>query len=483
MTTIPFLPESAPFTPSQRAWLNGFFAGLLGGGAPAAGGAASVPVPVPPASPPQAEPWHDPNLQLPERLALAEGRPLNDRLMATLAQLDCHACGYDCRTYAAAMASGAEKKLVLCSPGGAPTAAKLKELLAAPASPASTPSATAAPSAKPAPKPGAATPRSGKITFPARLLAREILHHPGATAPVVHLVLDAAEASESFQPGDSFGVFPENSVEAVEAALATLGASGRERVVSPAKRSVSLRAALAEDCDLRDLDEVLKSFEPKRPSVGDVAGSLGRLKPRLYTLASSPRLHPGEAHLVVGVTPNGLASTWLAQRLPVGGAVRVFVNPGRVRLPARGDAPIIMIGSGTGMALFRSFLQERKATAAGGWSWLFFGGATEADDLCREEVERFLADGVLTRLDKAFPGDGTPGVTLAERIGQNGEELWRWIAQGAHVYVSGDLRRMAPEVDAALRRLAAEHGGRTDGDAKAFWDGLVKEKRYQREIY
>jgi sulfite reductase (NADPH) flavoprotein alpha-component len=334
-------------------------------------------------------------------------------------------------------------------------------------------------------KPGAAVPRPGKITFPARLLAREILHHPGATAPVVHLVLDAAEASESFQPGDSFGVFPENSVEAVEAALATLGATGRERVLSPARRTVSLRAALAEDCDLRDLDEVLRSFEPKRPSLGDVAGSLGRLKPRLYTLASSPRLHPGEAHFAVAVTPNGLASTWLAQRLPVGGAVRMFVNPGRVRLPARGDAPIVMVGSGTGMALFRAFLQERQATGAGGWSWLLFGGATEADDLYRAEMERFLAEGVLTRMDKAFPdaGDATPGVALAERIHRNGDELWSWIGQGAHVYVSGDARRMAPEVDAALRRMAAEHGERSDAEAKAFWDGLAKEKRYQREIY
>jgi sulfite reductase (NADPH) flavoprotein alpha-component len=325
--------------------------------------------------------------------------------------------------------------------------------------------------------------KAGRITFPARLLAREVLHHPGASAPAVHLVLDAAEATEAFQPGDSFGVFPENAPDAVEAALAKLGAHGRERVLSPARRQVSLRVALAEDCDLRDLDEVLASQPAKRPPASDIVGSLGRLKPRLYTLASSPKLHPGEAHLTVAVVPRGLTSSWLAQRLPVGGTARMFVNPGRLRLPTRGDAPIVMIGAGSGVALFRAFLQERKATGAGGWSWLLFGGERQADDLYRAEMKELLAEGVVTRLDKAFPADATPGVTLADRVVQNGGELWTWLEQGAHVYVSGDAKRMAPEVDAALSRVIAEHGRRSPAEAKAFLAALAKEKRYQREIY
>ncbi len=333
---IPVLPESAPFTPAQRAWLNGFFAGLLSSQAGAAPSA--IPVPVPSAAAalpaPAAEPWHDPGLSLEARLALAQGHPLASRLMAAMAQLDCNACGYDCRSYGVALASGAETKVSLCSPGGAATASKLKEILAS--GHASAPGVV---SPQPARKPAAeAAARAGRVTFPARLLAREILHGPGATAPVVHLVLDTAEAGEVFEPGDSFGIFPENSAEAVEAALAALRATGRERVLGPAHRESSLRVALAEDCDLRDLDQVLAELPSKWPPLGEIVRTLGRLKPRLYTLASSPRLHPGEAHFTVAVAPRGLASTWLAQKLPVGAAARMFVNRGRLRLPARGDA-------------------------------------------------------------------------------------------------------------------------------------------------
>lgn len=472
---IPVLPENAPFTAAQRAWLNGFLAGLLSAQPGAVTSAPATVAPGPaPAPPPESEPWHDPGLCLEDRLALAQGRPLAARLMAAMAQLDCRSCGYDCRSYAAALASGAEKKTSLCSPGGAPTAAKLKELLAAvqPAAPA-----------PPAPKPAAAAAaRAGRVTFAARLLTREPLHRSGATAPVVHLVLDTADAGEPFEPGDSFGIFPENAPEVVDAALAALRATGRERVLGPARES-SLRVALAEDCDLRDLEQVLAGLPSKRPALTDIVRNLGRLKPRLYTLASSPRVHPGEAHFTVAVAPSGLASTWLAERLPLGGAVRTFVNRGRLRLPPRSDAPIVMIGAGTGIAPFRAFLQEREATGAGGWSWLLFGGERQADDLYRDELDRFLAQGVLTRLEKAFPGDATPGVKLGDRVLQNGAELWSWLEQGAHVYVSGDARRMAPEVDAALRGVVTEHGRRSPEEAKAFLSSLAKAKRYLREIY
>jgi len=478
---IPVLPENAPFTPAQRAWLNGFFAGLLSShaanaappttaaAAPPSGAAAAPPAPA-------NEPWHDPALSLDERLALAEGRPLGERLMAAMAQLDCRACGYDCRSYAAALASGAERKVSLCSPGGAATAAKLKELLAA----ARPPQAPAQPPRKPAAEAAA---RAGRVAFAARLLGREPLHGPGATAPVVHLVLDTSDAGEPFEPGDSFGIFPENAPDAIEAALAKLRATGRERVLGPTHRECSLRVALAEECDLRDLDEVLAALPAKRPPLFEIVRNLGRIKPRLYTLASSPRVHPGEAHLTVVVTQGGFASTWLAEKLPLGGAVRTFVNKGRLRLPSRPAAPVVFVGASAGIAPFRAFLQEREATGASGWAWLFFGGERQADDLYREEVDHFLGSGVLTRLEKAFPGDATPDVKLADRLLQNGAELWSWLGQGAHLYVSGDARRMAPEVDAALRAIVAEHGRRSPEEAKAFLAALAKDKRYLREIY
>jgi sulfite reductase (NADPH) flavoprotein alpha-component len=161
----------------------------------------------------------------------------------------------------------------------------------------------------------------------------------------------------------------------------------------------------------------------------------------------------------------------------------MFVNRGRLRLPERAETPVIMIGAGAGIAPFRAFLQERKALGASGATWLLFGGERQADDLYQEEVGRFLASGVLTRLEKAFPGDATPGVRLGDRVLQNGAELWSWLAQGAHLYVSGDAKRMAPEVDAALRGVIVEHGKRSPEDAKAFLAELAREKRYLREIY
>ena len=314
-------------------------------------------------------------------------------------------------------------------------------------------------------------------------MKKDLLSISDLTRDEIHLVLDTAEAAETFEAGDSFGIFPENTDEAIETALAKLRATGRERVLGPAHREASLRVVLAQDCDLRDLDQVIAELPARWPPLGEVVRTLGRLKPRIYTLASSPRLHPGEAHFTVAVARGGLASTWLAQKLPVGAAARMFVNRGRLRLPARTDAPVVMIGAGTGIALFRAFLQERQATAASSASWLFFGGERHADDLYRGEVDLLVASGVLTRLDKAFPEDATPGVTLADRLVQNGRELWTWIEQGAHLYVCGDAKRMAPAVDAALRTVLAEHGRRSPEDAKAFLGALAKDKRYLREIY
>jgi sulfite reductase (NADPH) flavoprotein alpha-component len=168
----------------------------------------------------------------------------------------------------------------------------------------------------------------------------------------------------------------------------------------------------------------------------------------------------------------------------VGDKLKVYVQKAHgFGLPQDANTPIIMIGPGTGIAPFRAFLQERKASGASSWSWLLFGGERQADDLYQREVDEFLAAGVLTRLDKAFPGDATPGVKLADRVLQNGAELWSWLEQGAHVYVSGDAKCMAPEVDAALRGVVAEHGRRSPDEAKGFLASLAKDKRYLREIY
>lgn len=582
------IPESAPFTPAQRAWLNGFFAGLDAYPLPA--GAA---VPTPDESGVQPEglsqvvdfkedfPWHDETMPIQERLALAQDRPLARRLMAAMGQLDCGQCGYLCQSYAEAIARGEDKDLGKCVPGGKPTQRSIKQLLAeagtalASQSPAasSAPAATSAPAdatplaiavsagsvAASADGVAAVRPRSSREQpFQSRLLSTQTLTAAPGARQVLNVVLSLAGSDIDYEPGDSLGVWPSNMGEEVELLLSILRARGSEAVELDGI-TLSTREALLRRCNLRtpteelyrllarhardageatqlqrlaaleagemqaeanpaeasrvdaspvdaspgettphDVLDVLVRYRSARPPVAEFVLALGRLQPRLYSIASSRRCHPGEVHLTVSVVRYGLferdyqgvASNFFAERLQRGQRVPVYLQKAHgFALPDDPATPVIMIGPGTGIAPFRAFLQERAARAAdlaapGGANWLFFGNQRASEDfLYRGEIEGWLRRGVLTRLDTAFSRDQTEKVYVQHRMLQQAALLWQWLQQGAHVYVCGDAQRMAADVDAALRQIVISEGGMDDSAARQWLLELARQRRYCRDVY
>ncbi len=220
---------------------------------------------------------------------------------------------------------------------------------------------------------------------------------------------------------------------------------------------------------------------------------LKKLQPRLYSISSSPKAHPDEVHLTVaavrydgyGRGRKGVCSTFLADRCAESTPVPVFVQTSHgFRLPANGDVPVIMCGPGTGIAPFRAFLEERRATGATGKNWLFFGDQKRATDfLYQEQLEAWVGDRHLSRLDLAFSRDQAEKIYVQTRMTENAAELWSWLESGAHFYVCGDASRMAKDVDAALHQVAETAGGLSKEAAAEYIQKLKSEKRYQRDVY
>jgi len=514
-----FLPENAPFTEAQRAWLNGFVAGLLGAERVATTGAPAV-APAAPAA--EDFPWHDPTLSIEERVKLAEGRPVERRMMAAMGQLDCGQCGYQCKTYAEAIAAGMEADLGKCVPGGRSTAKKLKELFVLGA---------IVPAARPAAP--AVTERGYTRDAPvvARLLSSETLTASATDREVRHVVLELDDAL-TYDPGDSLGVWPQNNPDEVELLIAILRAKGSEAVTLADGAVIPAREALGTECDLRaptqelytllareakdevdrtrlaklaeddaqadtlgvhDVLDALLEFPSARPRIGDFVAALGHMQPRLYSIASSQKRHPREVHLTVGVLRydknerryQGAGSAFLAEHLRAGRTVSVFVQRAHAfRLPADLAAHVIMVGPGTGIAPFRAFLQERASAGAAGRNWLFFGNQRrDVDFLYRAELEELAERRILTRMDLAFSREQTSKVYVQHRMLEAGQELWRWLANGAYLYVCGDAKRMAGDVDLALQQIAITHGGMDAAAAKRHVAELARAGRYQRDVY
>lgn len=559
---IPYLPESAPFSPAQRAWLNGFFAGMLSGITPVgepfslglpSGSPGPEAAPAPAAPPPPAEetfPWHDPNLALAERLTLAEGKPPARKLMAAMAQLDCGSCGYDCKTYAEAIVEGREKSLKLCSPGGKETADTLRKLvqLAGPATNGKAPApssngqaaatngkvadpATNGKAAEPTTNGKAADPagRSAKSPVPARWKSATTLNRPGGEKDVRQVVLDLAGTGVDYEPGDSLGVLPRNAPELVAAVLERLNLAAdtvvfrqgesrpagewlRERLaLAPvAAETVELFAATATDpaeqAELAhliaepdalpegsDLLDLLERFPHTRPAAEALFETLEPLRPRLYSISSSLKAHPGEVHLTIGVVRyklgerlrKGVASNHLGLHCEPDAVVPVYVQKSHgFRLPADPNVPIVMIGPGTGIAPFRAFLEERHATQAGGRNWLFFGDQrSNTDFLYENELTAWRDSGLLTRLDTAFSRDGAEKVYVQHRMLERAAELRKWLDEGAHIYVCGDAKRMAKDVDRALQEILRTQAGLTEAAAKETLAAWSKQGRYARDVY
>ena len=368
--------------------------------------------------------------------------------------------------------------------------------------------------------------------FPARLITNRTLNKPGSAKDTRHFEISLEGYGLSYEVGDALGVMPTNCPALVNEILAALGCDGEEAVKDPAGKETSLRHALhacyavsqppnsfvqavAErggDAELKSLLDPAKKAELDKWLYGrevidlllrtpkgtfapaELVGFLRKLQPRLYSISSSPKAHPGEVHLTVGAVRyeahgrqrRGVCSAFLADRVELGQTpVPVFVQTSHgFRLPVSGDTPIIMIGPGTGIAPFRAFLEERRATEAKGMSWLFFGDQQRSlDFLYEEELTAMQKEGALTRFDLAFSRDQKEKVYVQNRMLENATELWKWLEDGAHFYVCGDAKRMAKDVDAALWEIIQKVGGKTAEQAAEYMANLKTEKRYQRDVY
>jgi sulfite reductase (NADPH) flavoprotein alpha-component len=525
---LEIIPPTAPFTEGQRSWLNGFLAGLLqlDGStplAPAQNGALLAPS----GDGDDGEaPWHDQTMPIADRMKLAEGRPLRRRMMAAMAQQDCGQCGYNCNDYSDAIVSKAEPRLNLCVPGGKETARMLKalneELEKAP--PASSGAAALPAAAAPAiaVEPG----RSRDNPVPATFVSRRLLNKSGSEKETWHIDFDLSGCGLDYVVGDSFGIFASNDLGHVDQIIALLGASHTTEVKGKTLREVLLddvslapapdslfelisfitggaqrekARALAQgenpDGDAATLDVMaaLQKFSGVRPHPEAFVEALEPLQPRLYSISSSHNATPGKLSLtvdcvryVVGKRKRlGLASTFLAERIQPGDQLKVYVQKAHgFALPQDPKTPIIMIGPGTGIAPFRAFLLDRRATGAPGKNWLFFGHQRSGCDFFyADELNAMKTSGLLTRMSLAWSRDGDKKFYVQDRMREVGRELWTWLAEGANIYICGDAKRMAKDVERALVDIVAQFGARSTDEAVSFVAELKKKGRFQQDVY
>src|ERR1700730_1661241 len=368
-------------------------------------------------------------------------------------------------------------------------------------------------------------------TFQTKVIATRSLGGQGSEKDTRHFELDLKGWGLNYEVGDSMTVWPTNDPELADEIIKTIGAKGDDPVKGP-NGDKTLREVLFRDCRItqttpkllkaiseravngaplltellkperkEDLDKYLWGMEVidfliEHPSIKwkpqDFVDTLAKLMPRLYSISSSLKAHPDQVHFTIDVVHyesrgrkrKGVCSTFLAERAEEA-PVPVFPNTSRFRLPEDGNTPIIMVGPGTGIAPFRAFLQDRQAAGAKGKNWLFFGAQREGCDYAyKEDFDRFMRDGLLTRLDCAWSRDQAHKIYVQHRLLDNGPEIWKWIdGEGAQFFVCGDARRMAKDVDAALRKIVQEQGGKNVEAANEYVEKLKSDKRYKRDVY
>src|ERR1700704_2909138 len=525
---IEIIPATAPFSEGQRSWLNGFLAGMLSldGSTPLPPGQNDALLSPAGDGDDGEAPWHDQTMPIADRMKLAEGRPLRRRMMAAMAQQDCGQCGYNCNDYSDAIVSKAEPGLNLCVPGGKETARMLKvlheELEKAPPASPGLKAALAVVAPATAAEPG----RSRDNPIAATFASRRLLNGSGSEKETWHIEFDLSGCGLDYVVGDSFGIFARNDLGHVDQIIALLGASHTTEVrgktlrevlrdevsLAPApdtlfelisfitggaQREKARALAQGEDPDgdaaTLDVMAALQKFSGVRPHPEAFVEALEPLQPRLYSISSSHNATPGKLSLtvdcvryVVGQRRRlGLASTFLAERINPGDQVKVYVQKAHgFALPQDPKTPIIMIGPGTGVAPFRAFLLDRKATGAPGKNWLFLGHQrSDCDFFYSDELNSMKTSGLLTRMSLAWSRDGDKKFYVQDRMREVGRELWTWLAEGASVYVCGDAKRMAKDVERALVDIVAQFGARSTDEAVLFLADLKKKGRFQQDVY
>ncbi|AJO17639.1 Sulfite reductase [NADPH] flavoprotein alpha-component [Bacillus paralicheniformis] len=390
----------------------------------------------------------------------------------------------------------------------------------------SAPAQTAAPQAA-----GGETVYSRKNPFRAEVLENLNLNGRGSNKETRHLELSLEGSGLTYEPGDALGIFPENDPELVDMLLAELKWDPNATVTVDQGENLSLKEALTsyyeitvltkkfiqqaaelianeklrelaaqENADQlkayiagRDLIDFVQDFGPIAAAPQDFVSILRKIPPRLYSIASSFAANPDEVHLTIGAVRynthgrdrKGVCSVLCAERLQPGDTLPVFIQPNKnFKLPENPEAPIIMVGPGTGVAPFRSFMQEREETGAPGKSWMFFGDQHFVTDfLYQTEWQKWLSDGVLTKMDVAFSRDTEEKVYVQHRMLEHSKELFEWLEEGAAFYVCGDKNNMAKDVQNALLEIIEKEGGKSREEAEAYLAEMKKQKRYQRDVY
>ncbi|XES83494.1 NADPH-dependent assimilatory sulfite reductase flavoprotein subunit [Franconibacter pulveris] len=371
------------------------------------------------------------------------------------------------------------------------------------------------------------TPYTKEAPLTATLAVNQKITGRDSGKDVRHLEIDLGDSGLRYQPGDALGVWYQNDPALVQELVELLWLKGDEPVEVEGKtlplsealqwhfeltvntanivenyatltRNEQLLALVGDKAKLQHYAATVPivdmvRFAPAQLDADKLLGLLRPLTPRLYSIASSQAEVESEVHITVGVVrydiegrPRaGGASSFLADRLEEEGEVRVFIEHNdNFRLPANPNTPVIMIGPGTGIAPFRAFMQQRAADGAQGKNWLFFGNPHFTEDfLYQVEWQRYVKEGVLSRIDLAWSRDQKEKIYVQDKLRQQGAELWRWINDGAHIYVCGDATRMARDVDQALLEVIAEHGAMDAEAADEYLSELRVERRYQRDVY
>jgi len=367
--------------------------------------------------------------------------------------------------------------------------------------------------------------------FPAELLERVRLNGQGTKKETLHYELSLEGSGLQYEPGDILAVVPTNAPDMVEGILEASKLTGSEEVelkggekkalaealrenlevtsvsrailnkiheISPTDRLANLLQDSAKD-ELKEylwgrwIADALRDFAPDGLQAEQLAGILRKLPPRLYSIASSPLAHEDEVHLTVASVRyqshnqqrKGVASTYLADLVQKGDTIPIYTQQNKnFRLPESGDTPIIMVGPGTGIAPFRSFVEHRSELGAKGKSWLFFGDQHYSYDfLYQLEWQDHLKSGALSKIDAAFSRDQPEKVYVQDKMREQSKELYAWLQEGAHFYVCGDAERMAKDVHETLIGVVEQEGAMSREAAEEFVAGLKKEKRYQRDVY
>ncbi|MDI9223756.1 NADPH-dependent assimilatory sulfite reductase flavoprotein subunit [Pantoea sp. EA-12] len=371
------------------------------------------------------------------------------------------------------------------------------------------------------------SPYSKEAPLTASFAANQKITGRDSDKDVRHIEIDLGDSGLRYQPGDALGVWFENDAELVQELLQLVWLKGDEAIevngeTLPLAEALQKHyeltvntpqiveqyaalsrndALLALAGDKPKLQSYAQSFPivdmvrqaPTELNAEQLTGLLRPLTPRLYSIASSQAETDTEVHITVGAVRyeidgrqrGGGASTWLADRIEEDGDIRVFIEHNdNFRLPANPETPVIMVGPGTGIAPFRSFMQQRDNDGASGKNWLFFGNPHFTDDfLYQVEWQRYVKDGLLTNIDLAWSRDQAEKIYVQDKIRAKGAEVWRWIEEGAHLYVCGDANRMAKDVEQALLDVVVEHGGMDRETADEFLSELRIERRYQRDVY